>query len=343
MSDTRPGGDVDGAARLVASGRARLAAAAAELRLPEAYRLTERQRRTVAALLARLVRAVEDELRSRVAARIPVGYEGLHAALSSAQVEIAWPLLEGVSHWDAALVALLLRRAEEHRLHRDSGDGVLLVELSGSTEEEIAAAAMSLLVAQSRRLDGFQEPVLRPVDLPAELAHGLAWTIAAALRRYMIGEHALPPPVADEALAAAAAGLLSGYDEGATFEAEALRLARSLHASGRLDDTLAARMLGEGSLPLFLAALGVRTGLAVESCWELLADPNARGAALLLRAARLPREAAGAILFRLHGENEAVLAEFESFDHVDADDAALLLTLWRTDPAYRAAVASLAA
>ena len=38
-----------------------------------------------------------------------------------------------------------------------------------------------------------------------------------------------------------------------------------------------------------------------------------------------------------------MLAEFERFDGVDAADALALLNLWRADPAYRAAVASLAA
>ena len=60
MSETRRSIELDGAARLVAAARARLAGAALELRLPEGDRLTEWQRRTIASLLAGLVRSVED-------------------------------------------------------------------------------------------------------------------------------------------------------------------------------------------------------------------------------------------------------------------------------------------
>jgi hypothetical protein len=96
-------------------------------------------------------------------------------------------------------------------------------------------------------------------------------------------------------------------------------------------------------LPVLLAALSVRAGLSADACWELIGDPGARGAVLLLCAAQLSREAAGAILFALHGDGESVIAEFERFDGVDPAGAQALLTLWRADPAYRAAVASLAA
>ena len=180
-------------------------------------------------------------------------------------------------------------------------------------------------------------------ELPAELEHGLVWTVAASLRRYMVAEQDLAPPLADAALAAAASEIFARSDEGETFAALALRLARALDAAGGLDDHLLARMPGEAGLPLLLAALAVRTGLSIDACWELIADGAARGAVLLLRAADLSRDAAGTILFGLHGEDERVLAEFDRFDGVDTADAASLLTLWRADPAYRAAVASLAA
>ena len=344
MSETRRSNELDGAARLVASARARLAGAALELRLPEGHRLTEWQRRTILALLAGLVRSVEDELRSALAARLAAdGHEALHAALASAQVEIAAPLLDAAAPWDSELVALLLRRAEEHRLQKGNAENALLVELSGSDDEAIAGHAMALLVAQSRRLDSFREPLLPRSELPAELEHGLVWTVAASLRRYMIAEQDLPPPLADSALADAATAIFARSDEGETFAALALRLARALDAAGRLDDRLLARMPGEAGLPLLLAALAVRTGLSIDACWELIADGAARGSVLLLRAAGLSRDTAGTILFGLHGEDEHVLAEFDRFDGVDSHDAGSLLTLWRADPAYRAAVAALAA
>lgn len=349
MSEAQPDRDADSGARLAVAARRRLAAAAADLRLPDSCRLSEWQRRSVSALLAGLARSVEDELRSALAARFVGGPAGdgahdmLHAALTSAHVEIALPLLDAAAPWEPALIAILLRRAEEHRLHRGNADNALLTELAGNADEAIAAEAMVLLIAQSRRLDSFQEPMIRSGELPAEQAHALAWTIAAALRRYMLREHGIAAEAADAALGAAAASLLAGHDEGATFEAQSLRLARILHCAGALDDGMAARMLIDGNLPLFLAALHVRTGLAAEACWELLSDPSAAGSMLLLRGAGFGRDVAGAILFRLHGEGERAIAAFERFEGLGAAEAAARLGLWRADPAYRAAVARLAA
>ena len=119
MSDVRAsGGELDGAAQLLASARARVTAAMADLALPDAFRLSDRQRLTVSHLLQRLVGDIEDELRSALAIHFAAdGEEPLRAALSSAVVPIAGPVLEGSGALaDSALFALLLRRAEEHRL-----------------------------------------------------------------------------------------------------------------------------------------------------------------------------------------------------------------------------------
>jgi uncharacterized protein (DUF2336 family) len=346
MAEVRPNrADLDGGAHLLASARARLSAARADLALPDSLRLSEWQRTTLLALLARLVRGIEDDLRSALSRRFAAeGQEALGAALSSAQLAIALPILEEAGALgEPALIAVLLRRAEEHRLSRASGETALLVELAGDADEAIAAEAMSLLTAHSGRFDAFQEPLMGRIELPAELEHDLVWSIAAALRRYLVARHQVSAPAADEAIAAAAGEWLSGYDEGATVEALSLRLARRLHGAGRLDDGLVVRTLEDAGLPLFLAALAVRTGLDPASAWEILADAAGRGPALLLRAAGLERRHAAVILLRLLDREEAVIPQLDLFDTTPDGEATRLLGLWRLDPGYRAAVARLAA
>jgi hypothetical protein len=342
MSEVRPSGDTDGAARLAASARDRLAFALADLALPDRYRLNEWERATVAALLDRLVASVEAELRGALAAAFPQD-EAVHASLASASVEIAMPILDSAAAWEPALLGVMLRRVEEHRLHRGAADHGLLIDLAGDADEAIGSAAMALLIAQSSRLDSFQEPLIPRAELPAELQHLLVWTVAAALRRYLVASHGVPPAEADAAIAAAASALLAAIDEGDALPARALRLMRRLEAARRLDESLVIRSLADGSLPLFLAAISVRSGLDAEAAWELLSDASGRGGALLLRAGGLGKEAAGAILFRLHGESAAVSGEIGRFETVEPDAALRLLGLWRADPAYRAAVARMVA
>lgn len=343
MSEVRPsGGELDGAAQLLAAARARLSSALADLALPEAHRLSDWHRRTLSSLLANLVGSIEDDLRAALAIR----FEGeVAAALSSAHVPIVLPILEPHGPLaDHALLAALLRRAEEHRLSRIRPDTALLVELAGEEDEEVAAEAMSLLVAHSSRLDSFQEPLIARVELPAELQHGLVWTVAAALRRYLIDRHAIPAPAADEAVAASASELLIGYDEGRSVQALALRLARRLSDTGRLDDQLIVRILSEGGLPLFLASISARTGLDCDAVWEILTGPAGRGAVLLLRAAGIARRESAAILLQLAGGGEeAIVPQLDLYDALSDEEARRLVALWRLDPAYRTAIARLAA
>jgi hypothetical protein len=345
MSEVRAnGGELDGAAQLLASAHARVAAAIADLALPEAFRLSDRQRFTISHLLRRLIGDIEDELRSALAAHFSRDEDApLRAALSSASLAIAVPVLEGGGVVvDPGLFALLLRRAEEHRLARAAPEHRLLTELAGDEDPAVAAAAVSLLIADSRRLDAFHEPLVASGDLPAEVAHGLAWTVAAALRTYLIGRQGVAPAAADAAVTAATAALLGRYDEGAGADSLARRLALRLEERARLDDPLLVRAAGEGALPLLLAGLSLRTGLDPQALWELLSDSSGRGPAIVLRAAHLGREAAASILLHLSGREEAVGAQLDVYDGLDSAQARHHILLWSLDPAYRSAVARLA-
>ncbi|HEY0116074.1 MAG TPA: hypothetical protein VGB54_10165, partial [Allosphingosinicella sp.] len=131
----------DAARLLLAAARERFAVAATDLLLPERARLTEWQRLTAASLLARLVRSIEDALRAPLAEHF-AAHEALQAALSSAHVPIALPILEraGVLG-DHDLGTVLVRRVEEHRFWKaygQAGGEDLLFELIRDGEEALA-------------------------------------------------------------------------------------------------------------------------------------------------------------------------------------------------------------
>jgi hypothetical protein len=345
MAEVRANGELDGAAQLLASAHARVAAAIADLALPEAFRLSDRQRVTISHLLRRLVGDIEDELRSALTAHFARDEDSAFlAALSSASLSLAMPVLErGGAISDPALFALLLRRTEEHRLVRAAPEHRLLTELAGDSDPAVAAAAVSLLIAESRRVDAFHEPLLASGDLPAEVAHSLTWTVAAALRTYLIARHGVAAAAADGAVTSAAAALLGGYDEGAGADALARRLALRLEERVRLDDSLLVRSADDGAVPLLLAGLSLRTGLDAQALWELLADSSGRGPAIVLRAAHLERGAAASILLSFSGREETAGAQLDVFDALDSAQARHHILLWSLDPAYRSAVARLAA
>ena len=287
-------------------------------------------------------------LRTRLAAHF-AGEDSVSAALESAHVPIAAPILEraGVLG-DQELSAALVRRVEEHRfwsLHRPAGRDDLLFALARDADEEVAGEAMALVIARSRRFDRFEEPVLTEAELPAELYHRLVWLVAAALRHYLVQHHRLAG--VDAAIEAAAGDLLARHDEGESLEGSAARLVRRLDAVGRLDGDLLARTIESGLLPLFLAGLAARCGLDAAAAWEVLADPQGRGPALLVRAAGLERREAARILLALNArgpvfsgaEGDATELQLELYDTLDQPAAEEVLRLWRVHPAYRASVA----
>jgi uncharacterized protein (DUF2336 family) len=344
------------AARAADGARERLATALVELFLPADSRLTDQQRITMARLLAGLVSAVEDDLRRRLIELLDAeAPDGLKAALAIARIEIAGPILENAQVLrDADLVAVLLRRADEHRLAsalvlraapRELGAG-LIDQLLDATDPGVAAAAMGLLIAESRRFDHFGDPVVARTELPAELQHRLVWWVAAALRTYMISRHGLDPVAADRATVAAASAMLAGYDEAVTLEGRAFELAARLNRAGGIDDALLVRALTEGRLAFLAAALGLRAGIDASAAWDMIVDSEGSRLAVLLRAIGCGRDAAAEILLRLalvdRRAEEGVADRIDAFDDLDHDRAASAIRPWRLDGEYRRAIAALA-
>lgn len=351
MADTgarNRGKQSDAARLLLAAARERFAVAATDLLLPDQARLSEWQRLTAAALLTRLIHGIEDELRAHLAGRFEA-HPAVHAALSSARVPIALPILERAEVLrDAELGNVLVRRVEEHRFwkaHAPADGKDLIFELVGDGDGEVAAEAMELVIARARRFDRFQEPDMGQVELPAELQHKLVWLVAASLRHYIVQQHGLA--AVDGQVEEVASALIAAHDEGTILEAHATRLARRLAATGRLDGALLARILSEGMLPLFIAGAATLCGLDYAAAWEVIADPRGRGPAILLRAGGVEREDAAAILLlaNSHGpllsgtEGDATAVQLDLYDSLDRPAAEEVLRLWRAAPGYRAAVA----
>jgi uncharacterized protein (DUF2336 family) len=288
---------------------------------------------------------VEDELRASLLDHETVrGSEGLAAAFASAHVEIAGPIIErSGAAADQGMVGTLIRRTEEHlRFHaRGLADMPLLIELIRDADAAVADHAMAILIAHTRRLDSFSEPAAARTDLPAELIHRLVWRVTAALRHYMVAVQGADPRGADDALVDAAERLIARHDEGDSLDSRAMRLARRLEETGRLDDSLIERALSEGSFALFIGALALRAGLGHASAWEIISDPNGRGPAFILKAAGVERPYAISILLVLAGAEHGVPAQVDVFDVTDLSSARQALRFWQANPGYREAVAEL--
>ena len=347
------------AARTVDNGGGCALATVADLFLPAEARLNDRQRGTMIRLLTKLVQAIEQDLRRRfinhVGGNIP---DELVDMIASDQIEIISPLLfrSGLLE-DTELVALLKRRTEEHRLVRtlrlkavrDAGEAgamppaPLLDRLLESSEVRIAEAAMALLIAESRRHDRFQEPLLARTDLPAEIQHRMVWWSAAAFREHLRRQASVEAAFIDRALVAAGNDALAAHDESEALESRALQLARLLADCGKLDDELIVKALDDARPMLAIAGLSIRAGIDFVSTWEMAMAPARL--TVLLRAIGMERASAISVLFALHQDGDApdrlidLAAAYEALEGRQAQNA---IGPWKLDSFYRKAIAELA-
>ena len=338
------------AARALDGIESRVDRAASDLFHNDAFSLSDQHRAQITQLMRALIGAIEDELRIHIGHALPADASPeLAAALGSARVPIALPLLERTQLLrDPDLVSAMLRRVDEHRLAiilgRDSPYHVadLAQRLLDLGDDAIAEAVMALLIAESRRYDQFGDPALARTDLPPGPHRRLLWAVAAALRHYLIRQHAVPDTQADLMLAAAARNLLAEHEDADTLEGRADALAALLAERELIDDALLTAALEEGWLALFTAALARRAGMDSPGVWSMVADPSGMMLGTLLRAVDCGREAAVTMMWRIgsaEGASEETLVErANAFDALSVHDAAEAVLIWRLDPNYRRAV-----
>lgn len=347
------------AARAADGARARLTGALNDLfRTPE-YRLSDRDHATMTRMLSMLVETIEHDLRTHLVSVSPVAdSETLKEEFLDGGFAIAGPkLARSRVMRDADLAAVLLRHCDEHHIARAlrvaypgrDGGRALMDRLTSHGDAAIADAAASLLVAESRRLDGFGEPVLNRADLPIELQHRMTWWIAAALRDHMLHEHDIDPAAADRALVTAVTALMTGYDERETVDSRAHELALRLSRAGALDDGILVAFLYEGQLAGWVAGLAARAVLDSAAVWTMLADADVSRLTLLLRSIGMERHIALGLLAGLFsartgsgaGNDMQLARAATAFDELSIEQARGAIRAWGLDDHYRRAIAGL--
>lgn len=329
------------AVQLVRHADMRLTAAIHDLFLPNFVRPTDSQRAAMANMLDRLVTEVDHELRAGLIARLT---EAAPPVLGVARIPILRPIFDraGVLR-DRELVALLLMRAEEHRICQatrrvadiDPGPAPHL-ELNIAPEQEAL-----LQLAENRRAGSYGEANLTMRDLPADLLHKLLWWGAAALRDYLESSTGLPAAARDDALAAVVSARLAAHDEGQTLEAAASRVAIALDGS----DEQLFELFRSGRFSLFAAVLSVRARIDFGPAFMMAADPGIAALAVLLRAIDTSTQVAAPILLQMAAINRLSEAKLEERmnDYLDLDLAAAqeAVRSWKLDRAFRSAIADI--
>ena len=330
-----PAGDHDAPAR--SGARDRLSTVRADFFLDSATRLTEQERALMTAMLHCLVGDVADDLR----AALPKGWS---AANDESNLNVVERLTAARLLDEPALMALLLRRADEERIANAAAarsgrhDARILQGLVSHDDGAISAAAMALILARGRRRDRFGQCLVAFDDLPERSANFLVHAVGAALRADLAGVRG--GAAADAELTKACRAVLDGREPERGIDALTADLARLLDENARLDDDLVLAAAHEGEIAFVAEAMAGRAGLdGRAAAGELLSGDPAR-VMMLFRLSNSPRPLVAGLLASigdLLGLTDAGHA-IGLFDSMTEDRVAAARNWLTVNPAYRRAL-----
>jgi len=345
------------AARHARDVAARLDHQSIALRLPDDARLSDRQRALILHILTGLIDHFEVAIAHRLLTRAElaerpasdlVDAAGRLAGLATADPQPSLQLLS-----DIALLKVLKRRAEEHRMTMKVAEraeivpaGDVVGRLVRSPDPDLSRLTMEMLIADSRRRDRFQEPLLALSELPAGAYRRLVWWTAAMLRDHLLAEADLTAATVDIAIDEAVADVLQAPLSDPDPMARAVKVARKLDELGALGDALLLDCLRSSRLSLLVAALSVRARVDPALVWSLLVEPGIEAMAILLRGIAMDRRHALMLLAEIDGLREGDIGQnaphlaliAELYDSLPMEAADRRLAHWRLNPDFRDAL-----
>jgi hypothetical protein len=238
------------------------------------------------------------------------------------------------------LIRLMLRRADEQRIltafagHAGPRRLPLMPKLVSDSDPQVAAAAMTLVVARGRRRDGFGQPRIDLSDLDRRDARALAHAVAALLST---------DANADGRYATAATKVVDAIDPQESLDRAVEALVEALDQTGRADEALVEAASGEGEVALIAMLIARRASINQPAVWDHLVNAGEGGLALVARMAGFGRRAAARLIADLGSTSGSwsVEEEIGRFDALSADEIAAALKHWQLPPDYRAAVRDL--
>jgi uncharacterized protein (DUF2336 family) len=353
------------------AGRNALAETISDLFAERAERLSDRERALMSGILGKLLTDCEMAVRSRLAERLAKLSDPpreLLRSLANDSIEVARPLLTDCGLLkDEDLIGVIRRRTQEHQLaiaarRRLSetvsealvatGDGDVIRTLLDNQDARISEATRAYIAAQARRVDAYQEPRIARNELEPSLAARLYHWVSAALRHYILTNHALGTPELGapelDGHLREVAETLSGDPEthGPAVQGrpESTHLASALAAQGELSPPFLIEVLRQGEIALFESLLAAWSGVDGGRVQRMLYDGLGEGLAIACRALAMDKGDFATIYVLSRGgrgggnQEPQVSRILELFEEIGEVPARQLLEAWRQGGDYLAAV-----
>jgi uncharacterized protein (DUF2336 family) len=139
------------------------------------------------------------------------------------------------------------------------------------------------------------QPLVDRSELPLTVAERLVTRVSEEMRRVLVLRHKMSEDLATSLTRRSRERVTIGLLKPGTSDAEVQRIITQLRAEGRLTPSLLLRMLCEGDLRFFEAAMATLAGIPWLNASRLIHDAGQRGLAALCRAAGLPEQICPAI------------------------------------------------
>ena len=273
----------------------------------------------------------------------------------------AYPILEksGLLR-KTSLIEVIKHRMQAHRLTlalrrmgRESSIASLIDDPQSSIIQSLLVAPppesvdrlKGFIDAESDRMDSFQFPLIRPIDLPHDAMTQLFWWIAAALRQYAADHSTAAPGSFDGYFEQATATVLDQLHGEASPAAEADGVIDVLIASDRFSPDLLLQLLRQGEVSLFEAGFARITGLRKNLVARLLYETGGESLAVACKAAGFDSRSFATIFGNtrygrlatdpIHSGNHDII---EFYDSIEQTTAEAVLERWRRDADFLYAI-----
>ena len=349
-----------------AAGRKSLVNAVSDLFFNNTDVLSDREKALMTDILRQIIHDVEMSVRRELAERLSDASQAPHElilALANDEIEVAHPLLiqSDILH-DFDLVEIIHHRTLEHQLAIamrktltesvtdalvETGNEDVIAKMIENPNARISKGTMEYLVDQSKRVDTYQNPLLKRPDLEPDLAKKMYWWVSAALRQHIVKNFKIDAADLDETLESTVKNVIDRHDTASgNTSSKPADLAERLSEEGEVTPRMLVQVLRQGEIPLFEAMFSKMSGLRPRLLRRMLFEPGGEALAILCKAVNItkPDFASIFMLSRKARNSERgtdpkeLKLVLELFDRIQADAADRMLKKWQRDSNFLNAI-----
>lgn len=349
-----------------AAGRKALVNAVSDLFFNNTDVLSDREKALMTDILRQIIHDVEMSVRRELAERLADAKQAPHElilALANDEIEVAHPLLiqSDILH-DFDLVEIIHHRTLEHQLAIamrktlnesvtdalvEAGNEDVVAKMIENPNARISKSTMEYLVDQSKRVDTYQNPLLKRPDLEPDLAKKMYWWVSAALRQHIVKNFKIDALNLDETLESTVKNVIDRIDTTSGGEnSKPANLAERLSEEGEVTPRMLVQVLRQGEVPLFEAMFSKMSGLRPRLLRRMLFEPGGEALAILCKAVNMgkPDFASIFMLSRKARNSERgtdpqeLKLILELFDRIMPDAADRMLKKWQRDSNFLNAI-----